>query len=62
MKKLMKSVLACALAFAMVLIVMPVNTYAANKKAAKASISVQAKNATITNKASVKSIEIKDTC
>lgn len=98
MKKLMKSVLACALAFAMVLTVMPVNTYAANKKAvvvtnqkqlekalkngatniviktnknvkitipaskkaAKASISVQAKNATITNKASVKSIEIKD--
>ena len=33
MKKLMKSVLACALAFAMVLTVMPVNTYAANKKA-----------------------------
>lgn len=98
MKKLMKSVLACTLAFAMVLTVMPVNTYAANKKAvvvtnqkqlekalkngatniviktnknvkitipaskkaAKASISVQAKNATITNKASVKSIEIKD--
>lgn len=98
MKKIMKSVLACALAFAMVLTVMPVNTYAANKKAvvvtnqkqlekalkngatniviktnknvkitipaskkaAKASISVQAKNATITNKASVKSIEIKD--
>lgn len=98
MKKLMKSVLACALAFVMVLTVMPVNTYAANKKAvvvtnqkqlekalkngatniviktnknvkitipaskkaAKASISVQAKNATITNKASVKSIEIKD--
>lgn len=98
MKKLMKSVLACALAFAMVLTVMPVNTYAANKKAvvvtnqkqlekalkngatniviktnknvkitipaskkaAKASISVQAKNATITNMASVKSIEIKD--
>lgn len=98
MKKLMKSVLACVLAFAMVLTVMPVNTYAANKKAvvvtnqkqlekalkngatniviktnknvkitipaskkaAKASISVQAKNATITNKASVKSIEIKD--
>ena len=92
------AVLACALAFAMVLTVMPVNTYAANKKAvvvtnqkqlekalkngatniviktnknvkitipaskkaAKASISVQAKNATITNKASVKSIEIKD--
>lgn len=98
MKKLMKSVLACALAFAMVMTVMPVNTYAASKKAvvvinqkqlekalkngatniviktnkaikitipaskkaAKASISVQAKNATITNKASVKSIEIKD--
>lgn len=98
MKKLMKSVLACALAFAMVLTVMPVNTYAANKKAVvvtnqkqlekalkngatniviktnknvkitipaskkaeKVSISVQAKNATITNKASVKSIEIKD--
>ncbi len=33
MKKLMKSVLACALAFVMVLTVMPVNTYAANKKA-----------------------------
>lgn len=98
MKKLMKSVLACMLAFAMVLTVMPVNTYAANKKAvvvtnqkqlekalkngatniviktnksvkitipaskkaAKATISVQAKNATITNKASVKAIEIKD--
>ncbi len=98
MKKLMKSVLACLLAFAMVLTVMPVNSYAAakksvvvtnqkqlekalkngatniviktnknvkitipaTKKAAKASISVQAKNATITNKASVKSIVIKD--
>lgn len=98
MKKLMKSVLACFLAFAMVLTVMPVNSYAAakksvvvtnqkqlekalkngatniviktnknvkitipaTKKAAKASISVQAKNATITNKASVKSIVIKD--
>lgn len=98
MKKLMKSVLACLLAFAMVLTVMPVNSYAAAKKsvvvtnqkqlekalkngatniviktnknvkitipatekAAKASISVQAKNATITNKASVKSIVIKD--
>lgn len=98
MKKLMKSVLACVLAFAMVLTVMPVNAYAANKKAvvvtnqkqlekalkngatniviktnksvkitipaskkaAKATISVQAKNATITNKASVKAIEIKD--
>lgn len=98
MKKLMKSVLACALAFAMVLTVMPVNSYAASdkkvvvtsqkqlekalksgatniviktdkkikitipasKKAEKVSISVQAKNATITNKASVKSIEIKD--
>ena len=98
MKKLMKSVLACLLAFAMVLSVMPVNSYAAakksvvvtnqkqlekalkngatniviktnknvkitipaTKKAAKASISVQAKNATITNKASVKSIVIKD--
>lgn len=98
MKKLMKSVLACILAFAMVLSVMPVNSYAAakksvvvtnqkqlekalkngatniviktnknvkitipaTKKAAKASISVQAKNATITNKASVKSIVIKD--
>ena len=98
MKKLMKSVLACALAFAMVLTVMPVNSYAANKKAvvvssqkqlekalksgvtniviktnksvkitipaskkaAKATISVQAKNATITNKASVKAIVIKD--
>lgn len=98
MKRFMKSVLACALAFAMVLTVMPVNAYAANKKAvvvtnqkqlekalkngatniviktnknvkitipatkkaAKASISVQAKNATITNKASVKSIVIKD--
>ncbi len=35
-------------------------TIPASKKAAKASISVQAKNATITNKASVKSIEIKD--
>ena len=94
----MKSVLACLLAFAMVLTVMPVNSYAAakksvvvtnqkqlekalkngatniviktnknvkitipaTKKAAKASISVQAKNATITNKASVKSIVIKD--
>ena len=33
MTKLMKSMLACALAFAMVLTVMPVNTYAANKKA-----------------------------
>ena len=98
MKKLMKSVLACLLAFAMVLTVMPVNSYAAakksvvvtnqkqlekalkngatniviktnknvkitipaTKKAAKTSISVQAKNATITNKASVKSIVIKD--
>ena len=98
MKRFMKSVLACALAFAMVLTVMPVNAYAANKKAvvvtnqkqlekalkngatniviktnksvkitipatkkaAKATISVQAKNATITNKASVKAIEIKD--
>ena len=98
MKKLMKSVLACLLAFAMVLTVMPANSYAAakksvvvtnqkqlekalkngatniviktnknvkitipaTKKAAKASISVQAKNATITNKASVKSIVIKD--
>lgn len=98
MKKLMKSVLACLLAFAMVLSVMPVNSYAAakksvvvtnqkqlekalkngatniviktnknvkitipaTKKAAKASISIQAKNATITNKASVKSIVIKD--
>lgn len=98
MKKLMKSVLACLLAFAMVLTVMPVNSYAAAKKsvvvtnqkqlekalkngvtniviktnenvkitipaikkATKASISVQAKNATITNKASVKSIVIKD--
>ena len=98
MKKLMKSVLACLLAFAMVLTVMPVNSYAAakksvvvtnqkqlekalkngatniviktnknvkitipaTKKAAKASISIQAKNATITNKASVKSIVIKD--
>ena len=98
MKKLMKSVLACLLAFAMVLTVMPVNSYAAakksvvvtnqeqlekalkngatniviktnknvkitipaTKKAAKASISVQAKNATITNNASVKSIVIKD--
>ncbi len=98
MKKLVKSVLACLLAFAMVLTVMPVNSYAAakksvvvtnqkqlekalkngatniviktnknvkitipaTKKAAKASISVQAKNATITNKASVKSIVIKD--
>lgn len=35
-------------------------TIPATKKAAKASISVQAKNATITNKASVKSIVIKD--
>lgn len=35
-------------------------TIPASKKAAKTSISVQAKNATITNKASVKSIEIKD--
>lgn len=98
MKKLVKSVLACLLAFAMVLTVMPVNSYAAakksvvvtnqkqlekalkngatniviktnknvkitipaTKKAAKASISIQAKNATITNKASVKSIVIKD--
>lgn len=98
MKRFMKSVLACMLAFAMVLTVMPVNAYAANKKAvvvtnqkqlekalkngatniviktnksvkitipatkkaAKATISVQAKNATITNKASVKAIEIKD--
>ena len=98
MKRFMKSVLACALAFAMVLTVMPVNAYAANKKAvvvtnqkqlekalkngatniviktnksvkitipatkkaAKATISVQAKNATITNKASVKAIEIKE--
>ena len=32
MKKLMKSVLACLLAFAMVLTVMPVNSYAAAKK------------------------------
>lgn len=32
MKKLMKSVLACLLAFAMVLSVMPVNSYAAAKK------------------------------
>lgn len=31
MKKLMKSVLACLLAFAMVLTVMPVNSYAAAK-------------------------------
>ena len=98
MKKLMKSVLACALAFAMVLTVMPVNSYAASnkkvvvtsqkqlekalksgatniviktdkkikitipasKKAEKVSISVQAKNATITNNATVKSIVIKD--
>lgn len=31
MKKLMKSVLACLLAFVMVLTVMPVNSYAAAK-------------------------------
>lgn len=98
MKKLMKSVLACFLAFAMIITVMPVSSYAATRKAVvvtnqkqlekalksgaqnitiktnksikiiipalkklgKVSISINAKNATITNKANLKSIDIKD--
>lgn len=35
MRRFMKSVLACVLVFVMVLTVMPVKTYVANKKAAK---------------------------